>query len=339
LNTFPPLSTSPRLNTPAVRDLLWSCFSPDLIERFEGKTNDSIINRCHLELTQARVQWLEALDQYPTPLLDHLSQLKSRRLGYYFEALWQYFINADPQLELLAHNLPVRDAGRTLGEFDIIYTDHSHQQTYHLELAIKFYLHTPSPVLPERITLDQWLGPSCVDRLDKKLHRLIDHQIVLSEQAPAKAVLQSLGLDVLHKEIALKGRLFYSSLHHDLASIDQNNDLCKHHQKATWYHLFAFRLYAAKKTEFKSLAWRVLSKEQWISPYVGVVCAEDKPLSVQALIDQLDRHFEQGGQPLQVCSVSTQNTLQNTSQHTMEYETDRYFITADSWPIECSRGV
>jgi hypothetical protein len=71
-------------------------------------------------------------------LLEGLARLSSRRLGLYYEALWQFALRQAPGIELLAANLAIRDGGHTLGELDMLLRDRD--GVHHLELAIKLYL-------------------------------------------------------------------------------------------------------------------------------------------------------------------------------------------------------
>ena len=69
---------------------------------------------CRFELDAQRRRWLVQLDEQPEPLLAHLAARRSRRLGLYFESLWHFFLQQDPATDLLATNLAVRTADRTL---------------------------------------------------------------------------------------------------------------------------------------------------------------------------------------------------------------------------------
>jgi hypothetical protein len=56
-------------------------------------------------------------------LREGLARLSSRRLGLYYEALWQFALRQAPGIELLAANLAIRDGGHTLGELDMLLRD------------------------------------------------------------------------------------------------------------------------------------------------------------------------------------------------------------------------
>ena len=145
----------------AVRDLAWAGFSPVLIKtrRMTG---------AGLRLGKFWKAHLQQLDQDPTALMEHLEQYSSDRLGLYYESLWHYLLQQDPDCELLAHNLPVRDGGQTVGEFDCLFYCRRRKVHIHLELAVKFYLGVASA--------NRWIGPGRHDRLDHKLEHLQQHQ-------------------------------------------------------------------------------------------------------------------------------------------------------------------
>lgn len=199
-----------QLQTPVVRDLAWACFSTPLLRSEELAEQEQNVSNCGLGLTEQRLHWLEALDQAPAPLLDHLGSARENRLGLYFERLWHFFLEQDEQTELLAHNLAVREGGRTIGEFDCIYFCRQRQRNFHLELAVKFYLGHPLACLPGRHShWNQWLGANTRDRLDLKVEHLMQHQIRLADHPAAGELLEALGVDTVEREVEIKGRLFH----------------------------------------------------------------------------------------------------------------------------------
>lgn len=316
-----------------VRDLAWACFGPDLIAGYQNLTNKQQLAACHLTLTEQREQWLVALDCNPSPLINHLQQLNSRRLGHYFEALWQFFILQDPQLTLVAHNLPVHRHQKTLGEFDILYNDRETGHHYHLELAIKFYLdagttlrgadaeHADHSTEPDSVsdTLANWLGPNRRDRLDKKLNRLVNHQIALSDHPEAKQCLHSLGINSLGKEITVKGMLFYAGEHHQSHCAQSTHWLHPHHQHGLWYHWSSFA-----RTINTQQHWLILDRQRWISP-VRLSAPVDSCLSSAALLAQLENHFQSNQQAVMICAM-------HSADHGT-VESARYFIVHDQWNV------
>ena len=193
--------------TPAVRDLAWACFSQPMLRSDRLHSGGEPLGNCTLQLTAQRRTWLDALDECPEDLLQHLGQPAPARLGLYFERLWHFFLEADEDTELVAHNLPVRAEGHTVGEFDCIYYCRKRKRHVHLELAVKFYLQRPGS---DGHDWAHWLGPNREDRLDRKLTRLLQHQLQLGVMPAARPVLAQLGIEDLDRELEVKGRLFRS---------------------------------------------------------------------------------------------------------------------------------
>ena len=139
--------------------------------------------------------------------LDHKPWLP---LGIYYENLWHFILEQHPDFQLVTHNLQVASfkngIKQTLGEYDLIYRLNG--QAYHRELAVKFYLGLPlskEPVSPWH----HWVGPGLKDRLDRKMQRMCNHQITLSDTPEGKQTLAAQGIFSVTKEILIQGRLFY----------------------------------------------------------------------------------------------------------------------------------
>jgi hypothetical protein len=315
----------PNLKNQVVRDLAWSCFGPNLINTFlPTEDQESLqgegVRSLELDLTAERNQWLLELDQNPEPIFIHLSHLKSRRLGLYFEALWHFFLMHDSQLELIAHNIPIRSDQRTLGKLDIIYRDKPSGAFTHLELAVKFYLNYQTIHCSSKLI--DFLGPKGKDRLDKKIDRILSHQSPLSDTTEEKKTLSALGIHAIQKKIALKGWLFYYEPLQP--SAENSHPLSNHHQKGRWNHLSAFR-----ETAHQHKHWAVLEKRNWLSP--ATILDADKNgehtlLTADQLITFLGETFKTDQRPRMVCPM--------TQSHPMIRETERYFITPDNWPVK-----
>ncbi|MEM8561796.1 MAG: DUF1853 family protein [Pseudomonadota bacterium] len=193
----------------AVRDLAWSCFSPSLFMGEALAAPGQALGIFEPLATPERLEWLLKLDRDPSKLLHYLTDKPATRLGIYFERLWQFFLIEDPQFELVAHNLPVRDAGSTVGEFDIICWCHQRNTHVHLELAVKFYLgHSSQRRQTAGSRWRDWLGPNARDRLDIKLDRMRHQQTRLAELPQASAQLADIGVEGTLSEVVIKGHLF-----------------------------------------------------------------------------------------------------------------------------------
>ncbi|WP_289083476.1 DUF1853 family protein [uncultured Spongiibacter sp.] len=264
--------------SPYTRALAWACFSAPLV---------NIGDHPALALTPERMAWLQSLDNDDQPLRKHLHErCKSPRLGLVFESLWHFFLEQDRSTELIAHNLPVRNArGRTLGEFDILYHDHTLQQRFHLELAVKFFLATR----PGDIPLSAWLGPNSADRLDRKLERLQTHQLPLANSPEGALAMSNVGIEHCKAQLRVAGVLFYPQGKR-ATSACLNND----HPKGTW---FSVQQFTTQKTEKEQATWRLLEKPHWLSADYQQTQGIEKALALatkrpQMLINQkLERCF------------------------------------------------
>lgn len=206
-----------------------------------------------LPLNDERRHWLASLDADDRPLRDYLDRhCTSPRLGLVFESLWHFFLHCDKDCELTAHNLAVRDGKRTVGEFDVIYYQHSSGRYFHLELAVKFFLYHPSG---EPNPLSNWLGPNSADRLDRKLDRLIDHQLRLSRTKVGHRQLADLGIGGISPQLHFGGMLFYPPY----LEVHPCPSLHPDHLRGHWQTVSAFQ--ARDKTE----EWRVLGKPDWLA--------------------------------------------------------------------------
>lgn len=157
------------------------------------------------------MEWRAALSQpelRPTlneSLTRALSSFKGHRLGLYAERLFCALLSVLPGHQLLAHDLQIyaRSEGRqTLGALDLLIQ--SPRGVEHLELTVKFYLkrHVGAGWA-------EWLGPNERDTMAKKAHRLLSHQLPLSERVEAKERLASLGLpSPTHRVAVYLGRCF-----------------------------------------------------------------------------------------------------------------------------------
>ena len=322
------MQTLPPLKHQIVRDLAWSCFGPNIVDSFPAdvRGKDSRIHSCPITLTKQRRHWLLQLDKEPKPLAQHLQHLNTNRLGLYFEALWQFFLQQDDKLELVAHNLRVYRGKVTLGEFDILYRDLESDEFFHLELAIKYYLNASTTVLAANRHFSTehrvWVGPNTVDRLDKKLGHLLNHQIELSALEESVPLLEKYGIESLNKVIALKGMLFYAysdatAPHIQTASSGEH--LSTDHLHGQWIHLDDFLCLNTLHSY-----WCHLQKSNWISP---AICSSSEGLMTS---DNISRHlkdyFTGTVRPAMVCGMR---------EDAHDYrEVERFFVTSNDWPTE-----
>lgn len=235
--------------SPEVRDLAWSLCSPALLQRRDAGVHwpddawyASIGKLFHPQLSR--------LDVNPQDLHEFLAQRRDRRLGHYFEMLWRYWLEHNPAYRLLHANLPVRAAGNTLGEFDLLVHDRQTDKVLHWELAVKFYLGTG-----DTRQSANWWGPGKRDRLDIKTGHLLQHQSQLSRHSEAQALLATKGLQVDASWLIVKGRLFYPR---DTVNSPPSG--------ANPRHPRGFWLSGGDLHSLRQARWLVLEKHQWLAP-------------------------------------------------------------------------
>ncbi len=239
-----------------MRDLVWAITSPDLlqVERYPSLSQEDYFQRLLLNTETS----LKALDRDDAPLQLFLHQNSNRRLGYYFEKLWHYWLGISPDLDLLAHNIALRSAQRTLGELDLLIYNRITQRVEHWELAVKFYLQYS---VAENID-PLWFGPSLRDRLDKKLQHLLNHQLPLVSCPEAKDYLQHNGWRIESQRLITKGRLFYPGPKSPQIPADKSN-LNIHHQQGQWTTLTEF----LERLDFEKGCYSILEKAHWFARY------------------------------------------------------------------------
>jgi hypothetical protein len=295
-----------------VRDLAWACFSPAIVHSRKLADDNHNVENCGLGLNDDRRQWLLQLDSEPQNLLSHLGNKQHTRLGLYFEHLWQFFLSEDPQVDFTAHNLAVRDQGRTLGEFDCLYFCHQRQRHFHLELAVKYFLSHSPGTGEDPSHWHDWLGPNCRDRLDLKIDHMMQRQIRLSDQPVAKEILAELGINELATEVEMKGWLFTQDSNPLPAPHAHNNE----RRLARWIKIGDWEAYL-EVHKWSDIA--LLPRLQWLAPALR----KDVDLRTpEAQRTYLMQHFQSSERPLLLAGFGGGDVEQG-----------RFFVTPDNWPV------
>ncbi|ART79525.1 DUF1853 family protein [Oceanisphaera avium] len=198
-----------QLNDPMVRDLAWALASSNLISTCALAPSQPWYDTLLLDY-QPRLQ---ALDKAPHLLHQHCAQ--PTRLGFYFEALWHFFLIDSPRFQVLAHNWQQIFAGTTVGAFDFLVWDRQSQRIEHWELAVKFYL-ISQPQQP----FDHAFGLNTRDKLRRKYHHMLEQQLQLSQHPQVALRLEQQQLMPSQQRLILKGRLYYPLNCHQFISPD-----------------------------------------------------------------------------------------------------------------------
>lgn len=186
------------LSDPMVQDLAWALASPNLLSDCALAPEE----HWYQSLFEEYLPRLLALDKAPWVLHQHCAPHK--RLGFYFEALWHFFLLDSPRFQVLAHNWQQVIDGTTLGAFDFLVWDHTLQRIEHWELAVKFYL-----ISQAHHAFDHAFGLNTRDKLRRKHQHMLNHQLQLSQYPEVSARLLQQQLMPQQARLILKGRLYY----------------------------------------------------------------------------------------------------------------------------------
>lgn len=292
------------------RDLRWIQNSPVL---FNQDCHDCFTSRVLTGSQQPLSDCGPALDSQQA---DHIRATLSKKrwhlLGIYYETLWHYLLEQHPAIEILARNLQIQKADRsTLGEFDLIYKHLDTSETVHLELAVKFYLGIPGSLNQTCSPWHQWVGPGLKDRMDRKLHRLLHHQITLSQTVEGQAAIATLGIRQLTRRICLHGYLFYP-VHGDCQPPEHCNP---DHLKGYW--IAEPELYQWLSNQRQALFYFRPGKLRWLA-------------SLHESTDQQPYDRDKLCQALS--AISEPELVVACHQHVDGYyEHSRFFVIPDGW--------
>ncbi|EWC40565.1 DUF1853 family protein [Stutzerimonas stutzeri] len=242
-----------RLLHPQVRDLAWTMLAPPLLsEAPQRQRHPLIASRWHSE-PGLLADWLLCQDNDPSILQAWLSLHSIRRLGLYYERLWQYALSHAPDIQLLAANLPIRQNGSTLGELDLLFGDD--EGVHHLELAVKFYLGLGQSDGSQHA---HWLGPGSHDRLDLKLAHMCQHQLPLCSQPATLAVLAELTGRPVQSSFWLGGYLFQPWPQGCSLPLGANPG----HLRGRWLRQADWPRYQAEKP---AAVWQPIARAAWLA--------------------------------------------------------------------------
>lgn len=294
----------PRLRHPAVRDLAWVLLSAPLLGATACPQRHPLAASAWADDPARLADWLLALDRDAAVLLDWLARLSSRRLGLYYERLWQFALQQAPGVELLAANLAIRNGGHTLGELDIVLRDR--EGDHHLELAIKLYL---GPTDCSGSDPQHWLGPGCHDRLGHKLAHLLAHQLPMSGAAEGREVLAGVGVTQVQAHLWLGGYLFYP---HGGAQAPLGSHA--EHLRGGWLHQHQWLPDAGRH-------WQPQPRQAWLAP-------------ARVSADELwsPARFEDWRKGLEAHAPAQLLTRMREREDGDWEEVERVFLVADSWP-------
>lgn len=292
------------LRHPLVRDLAWVLTSPPLLAATPAPQRHPLAATRWARTPPLLADWLRRLDGDARALETWLTEHPERRLGLYYERLWQFAVHAAPDIEVLGTNLPIRTNGHTHGELDLLLRDD--HGIHHIELAVKLYLGV------DAAAPDHWLGPGSHDRLDLKLAHLHDHQLPLSAHPQARDPLRELGADTARPSLWMGGYLFYRWPEPPPSPPGAH----PRHLRGRWLRHRDWANYPNSAAE----GWMPLAKRAWLAP---ARLSNAAPWSAHEFAAWRN-------------ALSPQATAQlvvRFEPHSGEYrEAERLFLVRDSWP-------
>jgi hypothetical protein len=307
---FPELLDLPRqLRHPEVRDLAWVILAPPMLEQTLWPQRHPLAGSDWVQAPQLLGHWLRQLDHDSRALQHWLALATTRRLGLYYERLWQFAVRHAPGVELLAANLPIRRDGHTLGELDMLLRDRD--GVHHLELAIKLYL---GPQQGNGADSAQWLGPGCHDRLDRKLDHLHQHQLPISARPESRDALAALGIEAFNAHLWLGGYLLYPWPGHAQPPLGAHPQ----HLHGGWLHQHAWPAFFAQSRPGR---WQPLPRHAWLAPAHYPEEQTWTPTQLEQWLAELDPHA-----PAQLMVRLTEKACGHWE------EAERLFLVADLWP-------
>lgn len=308
MTLFPTLTDLlPRLRQPPVRDLAWVILSPPLLSTTPWPQRHPLSASDWVTDPQSLADFLLALDQDCSAPTQALSDPVNRRLGRYYERLWQFAVEHAPGVELIAANLPIRLNGRTLGELDMLLRDR--EGVHHVELAIKLYL---GPQHGDGTDLAQWVGTDSDDRLDRKLAHLSGHQLPMSSREQSREALSALGVEQLSADLWLGGYLFYPWPGHTSSPAG----IHARHLRGLWLHRRDWQAFVAQSAAGR---WQPLPRPAWLAP---------------ARYDEVwsEVHLQQWFSELEPTAAVHLMVRLTQAADGVWHEAERLFLMPDLWP-------
>lgn len=295
-----------------VRDLYWSLWGSELFIHPQPYSQLK-------ELFPLDWNWVQEQDLQPELIVTFLESKNTQLLGTYFEALWHFYFTYHPSVLYCTTNVQVNDKKRTIGEFDVLITMEN-GQSFHIELACKFYLQWHSenldPMNKSRHNDHSfWIGPNCNDRLDIKYNKTCNHQLPLLKTklglSKAYAALGLVSPQEIQQIAIWRGQLFYKNhwfKEDELKEIPQANN--------------------------NETMWFIADKNNWLSPIT--LNDKRKLLPFEEARYKIHQHFN-------TAKHSDNVTLKNPAPQmlialsfhskTRQWrQSCRYFITSNSWP-------
>ena len=308
------------LNDPHVRALAWLLDAPDLLDGQAPQWQGKIAHITDLSEREQIFTWLHTLDSDPLKLQElhhYIGSLPSTRLGLYAEKLVAFYFHK--QKMLVAHSLQVRAAKNdTIGEFDFLLQ--RGDALVHWEFSAKFYLLANTDV---GLIADDFVGANFADSLGIKIHKTLQHQLMLSSHPASQAPLKELNLvqPISAAQALFKGWLFYQN---PQCVPPEAMGISPIHCRGYWR---ACSDVLASLTENDAHLYTILPRLRWLAP--AKIAMKDAMNAAQVR-ETLTQYFALEHAPLILA------TLRQQDDHALECI--RGFVVADDWSSKAAES-
>jgi len=292
---FPLINT---YRTPAIRHLAWLCQTPQLMRSPVTFVPAQYLPSDYTDILKA---WDQETETAP-PMLFEPAQ---RRLGFYFERLYQVLLEDLLGWPILLKNQQIQSRRRTIGELDFVVHNRTNDRIEHHEIAIKFYLGV-SKLTGSTL----WYGPNAHDRLDMKTTSLLEQQSRRTQLPETLALLaESHITGPLTPRIFMPGYLFYP----DDQPVVTPDYVPADHLRGRW-------MYAHDARALNTSHWVVLNKPHWIGNWF-----QSEQPDIEHIMEALER-VERKVVPQLFAIMRPDHPAGNW------LETDRVFVVPETWP-------
>lgn len=287
-----------------VREMGWSLFSNSVMAITQPADEPEW---CVAEDEEA-LHILSVAEKNPRHLKTFIASRSDRRLGAYFESLWQYFLENHSFYQILARNKQIFDGPKTLGALDFLIEDQLRKKIVHLELAVKFYLFLPHA---DGENLEKWIGPNPDDNLAIKYQHLLNHQLPLTQSPEAMSAFRNAGLPQPELRAAIVKGYLFSPLEKQVKASNPVSPECPY-----GYWLRFSQLHELE-SRFPDHRWRITVKQDWLDPLptknrLGLLTSAE-----------LNGPLEQTEQPQLITGKSAASVVEDAV---------RVFVASDDWP-------
>lgn len=293
-------------NNPIINELNWIFNNPNLL----ADDNEYVFPQ------EQQIRQLQKIQtHFENKTFAEISIPKTKRLGDYFEQLVLLYLTSLDEYKNISHRKTVFFNKQTKGEFDFLVINKESNQSTHLEVAVKFYLQHQTD---ENI---QFLGPNSSDSLKKKLDKMLNHQINLSDQEYAKKYLENYRLP-LQKLILLKGLLYYPANSNWRVNTQFPQIISPDHARGWWIKADKINTIPRDNEQTR---WIVLIKPYWLSIHNCLLNNPQKLLNYKDLQSLVKHHFANKTSPLHLAEL-----MQDSNRKISEIS--RGFVVHNNWP-------